>query len=836
MEPAAAINYLIPPSPYLWHWAADGAAVEWEDGSTVCLWMELHALLHHLAPQGLPPPGSILLVLMACGKRHPSALAAAAQFAAQATGGVEASSGAKGLLKRVAHVLESLAALPEDLRTGLSARAHLLTVLFDGIDNRQTPEASEKLLFEVDTWGIDQLNRNVPRLTGLARLLRDLKGLVAVHNRHDLTRLESLLRTGLECVKLQPVRIRVPQTPGESTLPLLQQLQEHSDRELAGIAAVARRMVAMFALPRPVGFPQELPVGGISDISNRGPLDRLLPSELAADDTLLMARLANHEALYFRRDTPPDEPVGERILLLDSGIHLWGMPRLYVLAAALGLQSTAGGEPVAVHFRHGPGFLPLPLAKVPDVQSCLQQLHPDPDAAPALAGFSLDADSRRRPDVFFLTISGARAQVREALHELASKVSTSGGRFYVITISRSGAVELSLRSPSGTRVLTRGRIDPDEILREPGSPTQAPPPKDRLTDLPAIIREVNFYQPYPLPFRFPAVPLVVQWDFSFAHWRVNVDTRLRLMMWNDDPRQGAGEITTGLPRAKRYHIGNHEREWVVICSGQPTGQQVMAVCCGMTEPTRRRVRLDSSHPFPIWMRCQNGAAILGYTDKAEACSLLHGKRMHSLPLPKDTPPGRVVFDGQQLGLATEPPPTAPVPHRDIPAYPSILGAPVSAGFVASGTLVVRAQGGRWELSMPEFIFSPSQKSQLNAVRPFRRVSEVRETGELEAPPAEVDAVPTFYEAVWNEDCRMIFDTRGLLHLLFSDRRGRAELTLLCLLGKPVAAWVAGRPQPLAGNPEWALQPPADLVPAIQLVPLLQRFASLARESEPRLMP
>jgi hypothetical protein len=453
-----------------------------------------------------------------------------------------------------------------------------------------------------------------------------------------------------------------------------------------------------------------------------------------------------------------------------------------------------------------------------------------------LAGFSPDPDNNRRPDVFFLTIPGARAQVREALHELARKVSALGGRFYVITISRSGAVELSLRSPSGTRVLTRGRIDPDEVLGEPGSPPQAPLPKDRLTDLPAIIREVNFYQQYPLPFRFPAVPLVVQGDFLFAHWRVNVDTRLRLMMWNDDPRQGAGEITTGLPGAKHYHIGSHEQEWVVICSGQSSGEQAMAVCCGMTEATRRWVRLDSSHPFPVWMRCQNGAAILGYTDRAEACSLLHGKRMHSLPLPKDTPPGRVVFDGQQLGLATEAPPTAPGPNREMPVYPSILGAPVSAGFVASGTLVVRAQGGRWELSMPEFIFSPSQKSQLNAVRPFRRVSDVRELGEGEEPPPEVDAVPTFYEATWNEDCRMIFDTRGLLHLLFSDRRGRTELTLLCLLGKPVAAWVAGWPQPLAGNPDWALKPPADPVPAIQLVPLLQRIASVARESGLRLMP
>jgi len=109
----------------------------------------------------------------------------------------------------------------------------------------------------------------------------------------------------LDFVNLQPAKVPEPQTPpGDSSLPFLHQLEEQSDRELATVAAVARRMVAMFTLPRPAGFPQKLPVGGISDITNRGTLDRLLPSELAADDMLLMARLANHEALYCRRDTP----------------------------------------------------------------------------------------------------------------------------------------------------------------------------------------------------------------------------------------------------------------------------------------------------------------------------------------------------------------------------------------------------------------------------------------------------------------------------------------------------------------------------------------------------
>jgi hypothetical protein len=140
--------------------------------------------------------------------------------------------------------------------------------------------------------------------------------------------------------------------------------------------------------------------------------------------------------------------------------------------------------------------------------------------------------------------------------------------------------------------------------------------------------------------------------------------------------------------------------------------------------------------------------------------------------------------------------------------------------VASGTLVIRAQGGRWELAMPDFIFTASQKSQLSAVRPFRRVGP--EAG------GNADRGPAFYAADWHDDCRLIFDSRGMLHLVFSDAQGSVQLTLLALLGKPVAGWVAPWAKPQVGNPDWILKPSGDLGRTDQLVPLLQRFAALAR--------
>ena len=85
-----------------------------------------------------------------------------------------------------------------------------------------------------------------------------------------------------------------------------------NDQELGGMS-IARQLLAAIHLPRSLSDRDDLPVGGISDISNRGPLDRLLLSELAHDDLTLAVRIATNEALYLAaRRRPAVRPSGAR--------------------------------------------------------------------------------------------------------------------------------------------------------------------------------------------------------------------------------------------------------------------------------------------------------------------------------------------------------------------------------------------------------------------------------------------------------------------------------------------------------------------------------------------
>lgn len=828
MNKTSAINYIIPRQPYLWRWADGYSAVEWDDDTTVCLWMELQAFLNYLAPSGLPPVGSILLVLMACHQKATVAYETATMFSGSISGGDTPSTPSKKLLSRLKKVLESVQALPEDLRTGLSARAHLLKTLFEDVNNRQPPGVSELILSQIDIHGLDGLGRELPSLNAGARLLRDLKAIATVYESRQLRELESLLRAGIEFVKIEAAPVPEPTPePGEASMPLLRQMEEHPDVELAMIAATTRRMVAMFTVPRASGYPQALPVGGISDITNRGTYDRLLPGELAYDDLILTARLANNEALFFRRENPPDEPASERIILLDSGIHLWGAPRVFAIAAALGLQANAAvGEKVRLFHREGRKFLPLSLDSIPNVRSCLYNLPPHPDPEEAISAFTLDEDSPRRPDVFLISVAQDREPILQALHELTHKIAQAGGRFYKLTVSRTGALELGMRSTNGTRILAVGRIDPDTIVKSSPPTTPDKPVKraaDLLINLPELIKHLAFYQQRPLPFRFPVVSQSRNVLMQRMVERYEVSADGRLVHW-DNEHLGAIEIASDIPKARDYYINLHAGEIIVVASAHKPGAMVQMVCIDQTQGLRRDHVVPARHAFPLAAKVLHGAVILTYSDLVEAFSIEDGSKLHSIKNHRTVSIHDVNFDGQKLSVATttDTPSPPALPKLKVSELPALMSAPLSVGFDSAGNLVIHAREGRWQLALPPLIWQPTKQVLLSAVQSFLPLNP-------QEPNASPDT-PRYYQAKWNEDCRLIFDSRGVLHIVFHDQLGDSEIALLCLLEKPTAVWVRDWPTHYFGNPDWISLRNPNTTPATWLAPLMTRFSSVARRS------
>jgi len=113
------------------------------------------------------------------------------------------------------------------------------------------------------------------------------------------------------------------------------------DSESHSLGRLAKDLLAALYRPARLVPEKTLHLEGYSDISNRGNLDRLLMSELAYDNETLAVRVSQGEALYMRRETPPNRETLDRCILIDCGIRSWGTPRIYSAAIALALTASA---------------------------------------------------------------------------------------------------------------------------------------------------------------------------------------------------------------------------------------------------------------------------------------------------------------------------------------------------------------------------------------------------------------------------------------------------------------------------------------------------------------
>ena len=216
--------------------------------------------------------------------------------------------------------LDVLARLPEELRKSPEARALLIEMFFE----RVTPAHKPPGIGQVATFLAQRLpefeSAGIPLASEhAADALALLKHLAACRSLTDVEAIRLRLRTGLEQTPAAP-ELHI----SEIVRGLLTKLR--GDPQLAALArGLAQALLAVIATPRRLVPETELPLGvRFSDITNRGPLDRLLLTEIAHDDFTLAVRVALNEALYLRRESPRTPQAFTRVLLIDAGIRMWG--------------------------------------------------------------------------------------------------------------------------------------------------------------------------------------------------------------------------------------------------------------------------------------------------------------------------------------------------------------------------------------------------------------------------------------------------------------------------------------------------------------------------------
>jgi len=562
------LAYLVPRSNAFWKWSPDGEAIVGLDGHTIAFCRELELVLRRQLSTGLPPLGPIVLLLAACRDSWPEIAKAFGSFE-ELFGQLEAvaemkSPGADGLAKSLRTSLANLNRiheLPDDLRQNADAKAELAAAALQSAQERTTPELAAEIVAALDAGVAAELSeQEVEPSRTMASLFDDLKFFSGGLKGLDADALRLRLAIGLDREVL-PAEVEEPQA--RKVRKLLDRLKD--DRELSGMVRLARNLMAIVHLPRPLDVPDEMPVGGVSDISQRGTLDRLLISELAQDDHTLMLRLAMNEALYLRRETPPANPPRGRVIVLDSGLRLWGVPRIFATSVALSLAAlTEATIDLSVLRPEGDRLQLVDLTTRQGLIDHLKVLRPESHPARALGDLNRHV-SKLDGDIDTILITGndvaADDEFRRELAEWNPEIS------FLITVSRGGEFRLMQRTVQGTTVLREAKLELEKLLAPTTQPTTPLIDPQHLADRPAILR----ISPFPLG--LPHHPSPQQsWWLQWPAAVLSVTNDRRLMFW-DSPLRGALQLTDRLPSRQvvwsRGTVEDGRTQFIVGDTGRP---------------------------------------------------------------------------------------------------------------------------------------------------------------------------------------------------------------------------------------------------------------------------
>ena len=416
--------------------------------------------------------------------------------------------------------------LPENLRRGPS-RVHLFQEIFKKERNRWV-ENPDEVVDEFLSGRLDQkiFSRSLSVELSAENFRRDLMCLTSASRRFiNLEALELVLKTGLKKVPT-PIDLEEKEEEDNEEKSLLDQLKEDANTE--GIARLCQRIIAGLNIPMHSQGVNDQSFGGVSDITNRGDIDKLLLSELAYDDTTLMVRLANNEAMYLRREELPSNLHKDRIILMDSTIKMWGVPRVF--ATSVGLACSIQDKNVASinsFLLSGEQSHQVDLATKEGVIKGLGELYPELHCADALHLFIEENKIGEETELILITdeVSLQNEDFKKTLNEVRGTLT------YLITINRTGHLHFYEYNLSGRRLISKTLYDLEELLfktEKKVTTTKSKIDQSVAKDLPEIYR----HRPFPIFFPTPSIRFTKDNTFKFATGIGAITNDGRILFWN----------------------------------------------------------------------------------------------------------------------------------------------------------------------------------------------------------------------------------------------------------------------------------------------------------------
>lgn len=395
-------------------------------------------VLKELQPQGIPPFGALLLVLYATQEGYLNFDGVSyylKKLEEEAETDLEIAS--------ILNFLDNLNQLGTFYKKGQN-RILLLQTLFDNCHNRISAVSGEFLLKKFAK-NPHIISKSAQKISAAPLfILKDTRILVWLNEKFPTT--ESIINAIKGFVSEPDLEDEVveEETTVESNTDFIQELIE--DPKTFQVGSLIKRIWSGLKIPMRHLSPGEQPIGGISDMTNKGELHRMLLTEFANENEIFMSRVANNETLYIQREIPPEENVFERIILIDTSLKNWGTPKVIAFASAIAVIKHPKAHSACKVFTLGHTSVPISLDRVEDVVDHLNQVSSVLEVSQVLDKFFQEKHTEKDLEVFFMTNQEnlANENLQKVIHENRDRLK------FLVTTSANGELNF-FKHHKGTR-------------------------------------------------------------------------------------------------------------------------------------------------------------------------------------------------------------------------------------------------------------------------------------------------------------------------------------------------------------------------------------------------
>jgi hypothetical protein len=441
-------------------------------------------ILKELQPQGWPPFGALLMVLYAMQDgytdfanplKHTASFHSIGNFDFTAEKSIE--------------FLEKIKSLNKVYKQGQN-RIILLQTLFKDVHNNIAANRTEQILTNYYRRPQTLASSAEKKYAGPSAINRDLSTLNLLNEKFPTVQsIIDAMKDHIDEPELDDEVVE-EETTVETDKDFIQQLIE--EPKTFQVGSLIKRIWSGLRIPMRHLSPGEQPIGGISDMANKGDLHRMLLSEFANEDEVFMNRVANNEALYIQREIPPEENIFERIILIDTSLRNWGTPKVMAFASALAVIRHPKAHSECKVFALGQAGIPISLDKPEDVIENLNQVSPVLEVSEALGKFFNEEHTEKNLEVFFITHQEnlADEKIRKVIHENRDRLK------FLITTSSDGELNFYKHHKGARKHIQKIKLPLQELWANPPQRKQKTENiNGKKTDLP---------QNYPILFPTPS--------------------------------------------------------------------------------------------------------------------------------------------------------------------------------------------------------------------------------------------------------------------------------------------------------------------------------------------